>query len=384
MSTSTEPWPLTDEQRAIVELCREFAANEIRPRGREVDERDIESPLDIFRAAAKVGITDFMLPEEYGGGGFTDVVTQCLVQEQMCWGDPGIGNFVCSNGFFADPLLALGTDEQKAEWLRPLAGPNPLYTALATTEPEAGSDAASIATTAVRVEGGYAISGQKVWISNAGLADQYVVFAKTDPTRGSSGVTAFLLRKGAEGMRFGEPMRKMGQRAIVCREIFFDEVFVPESDRLGDEGQGFRGLMRTFGISRIVLAAAATGAARAAYEYALKYARERKQFGKPIIEHQAVAFRLADMATRIESAWLLTLHAARRMDAGADATKLAAMAKLQASETAMAVTWGAVQTLGGWGYSREFPVEQWMRDAKLEEIEEGTSDIMRLIISRRL
>ncbi|MFI6541632.1 acyl-CoA dehydrogenase family protein [Streptomyces prunicolor] len=384
MSTSTEPWPLTDEQRAIVGLCREFAANEIRPRGREVDERDIESPLDIFRAAAKVGITDFMLPEEYGGGGFTDVVTQCLVQEQMCWGDPGIGNFVCSNGFFADPLLALGTEEQKAEWLRPLAGPNPLYTALATTEPEAGSDAASIATTAVRVEGGYAISGQKVWISNAGLADQYVVFAKTDPTRGSSGVTAFLLRKGVEGMRFGEPMRKMGQRAIVCREIFFDEVFVPESDRLGDEGQGFRGLMRTFDISRIVLAAAATGAARAAYEYALNYARERKQFGKPIIEHQAVAFRLADMATRIESAWLLTLHAARRMDAGADATKLAAMAKLQASETAMAVTWGAVQTLGGWGYSREFPVEQWMRDAKLEEIEEGTSDIMQLIISRRL
>jgi acyl-CoA dehydrogenase len=384
VSTSTEPWPLTDEQRAIVELCREFAANEIRPRGREVDERDIESPLDIFRAAAKVGITDFMLPEEYGGGGFTDVVTQCLVQEQMCWGDPGIGNFVCSNGFFADPLLALGTEEQKAEWLRPLAGPNPLYTALATTEPESGSDAASIATTAVRVESGYAISGQKVWISNAGLAHQYVVFAKTDPTRGSSGVTAFLLRKGAEGMTLGEPMRKMGQRAIVCREIYFDEVFVPESDRLGDEGQGFRGLMRTFDISRIVLAAAATGAARAAYEYALAYAHERKQFGKPIIEHQAVAFRLADMATRIESARLLTLHAARRMDAGADATKLAAMAKLQASETAMAVTWGAVQTLGGWGYSREFPVEQWMRDAKLEEIEEGTSDIMRLIISRRL
>ncbi|MCX4409739.1 acyl-CoA dehydrogenase family protein [Streptomyces sp. NBC_01764] len=381
---STEPWPLTDEQRAIVALCREFATNEIRPRGREVDERDVESPLDIFRAAAKVGITDFMLPEEYGGGGFTDVVTQCLVQEQMCWGDPGIGNFVCSNGFFADPLLELGTERQKSEWLRPLAGPNPLYTALATTEPGAGSDAASIVTTAVRVDGGYLISGQKAWISNAGLADQYVVFAKTDPARGSSGVTAFLLRKGAAGMTFGEPMRKMGQRAIVCREVFFDEVFVPESDRLGDEGHGFRGLMRTFDISRIVLAAAASGVARAAYEYALQYARERNQFGKPIIEHQAVAFRLADMATRIESAWLLTLHAARRMDAGADATKLAAMAKLQASETAMAVTWGAVQTLGGWGYSREFPVEQWMRDAKLEEIEEGTSDIMRLIISRRL
>ncbi|MFJ6728717.1 acyl-CoA dehydrogenase family protein [Streptomyces sp. NPDC091281] len=384
MSTSTEPWPLTDEQHSIVELCREFATNEIRPRGREVDERDVESPLDIFQAAAKVGITDFMLPEEYGGGGFTDVFTQCLVQEQMCWGDPAIGNFVCSNGFFADPLLELGTDRQKEEWLRPLAGPKPLYTALATTEPGAGSDAASIVTTATRVDGGYSLNGQKAWISNAGLADQYVVFAKTDSTARSSGVTAFLLRKGVEGLTFGAPMRKMGQRAIVCREIFLDEVFVPESDRLGDEGQGFRGLMKTFDVSRIVLAAAATGSARAAYEYALQYARERNQFGKPIIEHQAVAFRLADMATRIESAWLLTLHAARQRDAGADVAKLAAMAKLQASETAMAVTWGAVQTLGGWGYSREYPVEQWMRDAKLEEIEEGTSDIMRLIISRRL
>lgn len=384
MPQAAEPWPLTDEQRDIVELCRQFAVNEIRPRGREVDERDVESPLDIFRSAAKVGITDFMLPEELGGGGFTDVVTQCLVQEQLCWGDPGIGNFLCSNGFFADPVLELGTAEQKEEWLRPLTGPEPLYTALATTEPGSGSDAASITTTARRVEGGYEITGQKAWISNAGLADQYVVFAKTDPAQRSSGVTAFLLRKGTEGMTFGEPMKKMGQRAIVCREIFFDHVFVPEAHRLGDEGRGFHGLMKTFDISRIVLAAAATGAARAAYEYARDYARERTQFGKPIIEHQAVAFRLADMATRIESAWLLTLNAARRIDAGEPATKNAAMAKLQASETAMFCTWAAVQTLGGWGYSREFPVEQWMRDAKLEELEEGTSDIMRLVISRQL
>jgi acyl-CoA dehydrogenase len=185
-------------------------------------------------------------------------------------------------------------------------------------------------------------------------------------------------------MTFGEPMKKMGQRAIVCREIFLDNVFVPDEDRLGDEGQGFYGLMETFDISRIVLAAAATGAARAAYEYALDYARSRSQFGKPIIEHQAVAFRLADMATRIQSSWLLTLHAARQFDAGHPVNGLAAMAKLQASETAMFTTWAAVQTLGGWGYSREYPVEQWMRDVKLEEIEEGTSDIMRLVISRNL
>jgi acyl-CoA dehydrogenase len=381
---TVEPWPLTDEQRAILELCKQFAADQIRPRGREFDEADTESPLDVFRAAAKVGITDFMLPEEYGGGGLGDVFTQCLVQEQLCWGDPGIGNFVCSNGFFSDPLLALGTEEQKEKWLRPLAGPDPLYTALATTEPGSGSDAASIVTTAKRVDGGYEISGQKAWISNAGLADQYVVFAKTDPSKRSAGVSAFLMTKDTPGMSFGQPMKKMGQRAIVCREIFFDKAFVPQENRLGEEGQGFYGLMGTFDISRIVLASAACGSARAAYEFALDYARERTQFGKPIIEHQAVAFRLADMATRIRSAWLMTLHAARVIDSGADANGIAAMAKLQASETAMFVTHAAVQTLGGWGYSREYPVEQWMRDVKLEEIEEGTSDIMRLVISRNL
>lgn len=383
-SKTTEYWPLTDEQRDIIDMTREFAATKIRPRGREVDEADIESPVDIFRDAAEVGITDFMIPEEFGGGGFTDVFTQCLVQEQLCWGDPGIGNFVCSNGFFADPILAMGTPEQKEKWLRPLTGATPRFTALATTEPGSGSDSASIVTRATKVDGGYLIKGQKAWISNAGLADQYVVFAKTDPAERSKGVSAFLLEKGAEGMTFGAPMRKMGQRAIVCREVFFDDVFVPEGDRLGDEGRGFIGLMETFDISRVVLAAAATGAARAAYEFALDYARTRTQFGKPIIEHQAVAFRLADMATRIESSWLMTLHAARQLDAGENVNGLAAMAKLQASETAMFVTWAAVQTLGGWGYSREYPVEQWMRDVKLEEIEEGTSDIMRLVISRNL
>jgi alkylation response protein AidB-like acyl-CoA dehydrogenase len=377
-------WPLTDEQRQIMALCRDFAAKEIRPRGREVDEADIVTPVDIFAKAAEVGITDFMIPEEYGGGGFTDVFTQCLVQEELCWGDPGIGNLVCSNGFFSDPIMVLGTEEQKKRWLTPLTGPKAVMTSLATTEPESGSDAASIVTTATRCEGGYRISGQKAWISNAGSADFYAVFAKTDATKRSGGVSAFLLQKGAEGMTFGAPMKKMGQRAIVCREIFFDEVFVPEEDLLGEEGQGFYGLMGTFDISRVVLGAAAVGAARAAYEYALEYAKTRMQFGVPIIDHQAVAFRLAEMATRIESARLLVLHAARIIDSGAPARGIAAMAKLTASETAMFVTHGAVQTLGGWGYSREYPVEQWMRDAKLEEIEEGTSDIMKLVISRNL
>ncbi|WGW11518.1 acyl-CoA dehydrogenase family protein [Saxibacter everestensis] len=384
ITTAAHSQALTSEQEQIVALCRDFATREIRPRGREVDENDVVCPVDIFQKASEVGITDFMIPEEFGGGGMTDVVTQCLVQEELCWGDPGIGNLVCSNGFFADPIMVLGNDEQKRRWLTPLTGPGAPLTALATTEPGAGSDAASIVTTARKVDGGYEISGQKTWIGNAGLAEFYVVFAKTDRSKRSGGVSAFLIGKDAPGMTFGEPMKKMGQRAIVNREIYFDKVFVPESDRLGTEGQGFYGLMGTFDISRVVLGAAAVGAARAAYEYALDYAKVREQFGVPIIEHQAVAFRLAEMATRIESARLLVFHAARAIDAGEDARKLAAMAKLTASETAMFVTHAAVQTLGGWGYSREYPVEKWMRDAKLEEIEEGTSDIMKLIISRNL
>ncbi|MCP9211944.1 acyl-CoA dehydrogenase family protein [Streptomyces sp. NEAU-Y11] len=384
MNAVTEPWPLTEEQRAIIDLCRDFARNEIRPRAREVDEADVVTPVDIWQKAAQVGITDFMLPTDIGGGGFTDVFTQCLVQEELCFGDPGIGNLVCSNGFFADPVLELGTEEQQKKWLGPLTGPEAPMTALATTEPGSGSDAASIRTTARRTGTGYVLNGQKAWISNAGTARFFVVFAKTDPTQRSKGVSAFLLDADTPGLTVGEPMRKMGQRAIVCREVFFSDVEVPEENRLGDEGQGFRGLMRTFDISRIVLGAAAVGAARAAYEYARDYARTRVQFDKPIIEHQAVAFRLADMAARIEASRLLVLSAARAVDAGAPVTGAAAIAKLTASETSMFCTWGAVQTLGGWGYSREYPVEQWMRDAKLEEIEEGTSDIMRLVISRNL
>ncbi|MCF2587683.1 acyl-CoA dehydrogenase family protein [Brevibacterium sp. UCMA 11752] len=386
---SYTPWPLSDEQNDIIELCATFAKDKIRPAGPGVDEADTESPVELFREAARVGITDFMIPEQYGGGGFTDVFTQCLVQEQLCFGDPGIGNLLCSNGFFADPILALGTEEQKETWLRPLTGPDPVFTALATTEPGSGSDSASITTRAEAVDGGYLLNGQKVWISNAGLAEGYVVFAKTDPAQRSRGVTAFLLPRETEGMEFGAPMKKMGQRAIVCREIFFSDAFVPTHNRLGEEGQGFYGLMRTFDISRVVLGAAALGTARAAYEYARDYARERTQFGKTIIEHQSVAFRLADMSARIDAAWLQVLNAARMIDAGdgverEKVTAAAAMAKLGASETAMFCTWAGVQTLGGWGYSREHPVEQWMRDAKLEEIEEGTSDIMRLLISRNL
>jgi len=380
----TELVELTDAQRDLLDLCRSFGEREIRPVARAVDEADVVTPWELWRKAAEAGITDFMLPEQYGGGGCTDVFTQCLVQEELGVADAAIGNLLTSNGFFADPLLELGTPEQCERWLRPLTGPNPPMTALAVTEPGVGSDAAAITTRAERVAGGYRLTGQKAWISNGGVAEYYVIFATVDPALRSRGVTAFLVGRPNPGLTFGQPMRKMGQRAIINTEIFLDDAVVPESDRLGAEGRGFHGLMRTFDISRTVLAASATGLARACLELATGYARERVQFGKPIIEHQAVAFRLADMATKIEASRLLTWRAAKRLDAGLPCATESAMAKLTASETAMYCSWAAVQTLGGWGYSREYPVEKWMRDAKLEEIEEGTSDIQRLVISRGL
>jgi acyl-CoA dehydrogenase len=375
---------LTDEQREIQRVCRDFAAREIRPISLEVDEADTELPREIWAKAARLGLTSFMLPEAYGGAGMTDCVTGCLVQEELSHGCSGIGNLITSGGFFAEPVLALGSEEQKERWLSPLAGADPPFTALAITEPQSGSDAASIRTRARRVDGGYVLSGQKAWISNGGVSRFYVVFATVQPGSGHRGITAFVVEEGDAGLRCGPALRKMGQRAIPNCELFLDDVFVSDDRRLGAEGTGFTGLMHTFDRSRVTLAASATGLARAALEYATAYAKEREQFGKPIGHHQAVAFRLADMALRVDASRLLTWRAAQMVDRGERATTEAAMAKLHASETAMWCTWAAVQTLGGWGYSREYPVEKWMRDAKLEEIEEGTSDIQRLVISRGL
>jgi acyl-CoA dehydrogenase len=378
------PFEITPEQEEIRRVCRDFAANEIRPISLAVDEADTEVPWQVWHRAAEIGLTSFMLPEPLGGGGMSDCLTACLVQEELSHGCAGIGNLITSNGFFAEPVLALGTEDQQRRWLEPLTGERPPLTALASTEPDAGSDVASIRTTARRTDDGYVLSGQKSWISNGGVADYCVVFATVAPGSGHRGVTAFVLNRGDEGFTWGPPMRKMGQRAIVNTELFLDDVRVPGDRRLGEEGEGFRGLMRTFDRSRVTLGASATGLARAALEYATAYACEREQFGKPIGKHQAVSFRLADMALRVDASRLLVWRAARLLDAGERATAEAAMAKLHASETAMWCTWAAVQTLGGWGYSREHPVEKWMRDAKLEEIEEGTSDIQRLVIAREL
>ena len=282
-------------------------------------------------------------------------------------------------------MLALGTEEQKERWLRPLAGERPPMTALATTEPDFGSDAAGMRTAAKRVDGGYVLNGQKAWISNGGIAQFYVVFATVAPGTGHRGVTAFLLERDDAGLSFGAPMRKMGQRAIVNTELFLQDCFVADDRRLGEEGAGFRGLMDDVRpLARDARRARPPASPAPRSSTRPRTRKERDQFGRPIVEHQAVAFRLADMALRVDASRLLAWRAARMLDRGERATTEAAMAKLHASETAMACTWGAVQTLGGWGYSREYPVEKWMRDAKLEEIEEGTSDIQRLVISRGL
>jgi acyl-CoA dehydrogenase len=375
---------LTDEQREFVALARDFAAREIRPRARAVDEADTESPLDLWDEAARVGLSSYMLPAEHGGGGVTDLVTQCLVQQELCYGDIGIGNFLTSSAFFAEPVLALGSEEQKKRWITPLTGARPPVTAVAVTEPGVGSDAASLQTSAVRDGDSYVLNGQKTWISNAPYAESVIVFATVDPALRSRGVTAFVVDRSMPGVTVGRPMRKLGQRGIVNAEVFLSDVRVPVENRLGEEGAGFYGLMRTFDASRILIGAGATGLSRAALDATVTYAQERTQFGKPIIEHQAVAFRLADMAARTDVSHLVTLRAARLFDAGIACGAESAIAKLTASENTTWVTNAALQTHGGWGYSREYLPEKWLRDAKLEELEEGTSDIQRLIISRSL
>jgi acyl-CoA dehydrogenase len=375
---------LTEEQREFIALARDFAAREIRPRARAVDEADTESPLDLWEKAARVGLSAYMLPAEYGGGGVTDLVTQCLVQEELCYGDIGIGNFLTSSAFFAEPVLALGSEEQKKRWITPLTGPRPPLTAVAVTEPGVGSDAASLQTSAVRDGDHYVLNGQKTWISNAPYAETFIIFATVDPALRSRGVTAFVVDRSMPGVTVGQPMRKMGQRGIVNAEVFLVDVRVPVENRLGEEGTGFYGLMRTFDGSRILIGAGATGLSRAALDATVAYARERTQFGRPIIEHQAVAFRLADMAARTDVSHLVTLRAARLFDAGIPCAAESAIAKVTASENTTWVADAALQTHGGWGYSREYLPEKWLRDAKLEELEEGTSDIQRLIISRSL
>ena len=376
---------LTDEQREIQALAREFAQTEIRPIAADVDERDTYTPLDVVYKAAEVGLTSFMLPEEVGGGGIADVLTGCIVQEELNWGCAGIGNLITSGAFFARPVLEVGTPEQQERWLAPLCGPQPPLTSLASTEPGVGSDSAAMTTTARRTDaGGYVLNGQKTWISNGGVASTTSSSRPSRPAPGRRASPPSCSRRAIPDSRAASRCARWASGRSSTPSSSCRTARSPRTAGWAKRARASTASCTPSTSRASIWRPAPSGIARAAYEYSVEYARTREAFGKPIGQHQAVGFRLADMATRIDAARLLTHRAARSMDAGRHVPGEAAMAKLFASETASWVTWAAIQTLGGWGYSREYPVEKWARDARLEEIEEGTSDIQRLIISRGL
>jgi acyl-CoA dehydrogenase len=372
-----------DVEQALVSLAHDFAEKELRPAGPAFDESE-EFPWELYRRGNELGFGSYDLPEELGGGGVDSLLTGCLIAEELAWGDSPIANCITGNAFFAGPIVAMGTEEQKDRWVRPLCGPDPPVCGLAITEPQAGSDAAAIAAHARRVEGGYVLNGQKTWISGAPVATTYLVYATTAPGTRAKGITSFVVQRGDDGFVVGRKLPKMGSRCYPTGELFFQDCFVADDRRIGGEGQGFSGVMRWFERSRVLLAGNSIGIGRAALEHGIGYAKEREAFGKRIHEFQAVSFRLVDAKMRLDQARLLTHHAARLADEARPFGVEASMAKCAASEAAFFATWAAVQTLGGYGYSREYPVEKWMRDAKLEEIYEGTNDIQRLIVARSL
>ncbi len=374
---------LTDEQKALRRLAHEFADKEIRPRAAEYDQRSTH-PADVIAKAHEVGLMNLHIPTEYGGPGL-GALEGCLVDEELCWGCSGIGTAIMANGLGAGPLLAAGSDEQKRRWLRPLLE-EPLLCSFCLTEPNAGSDVSAIETTAVRRGSEYVINGSKMFITNAGHAAWLTVFASTDRSRGHRGLSAFIVPTDAEGVVVERHLDKMGQRATDTSAVAFQDVRVPAENRIGEEGQGFKIAMMTLDWTRPATAAAAVGVARAAFEYSCEYAKTRVQFGQPIGMHQGVNFLIADMATKIEAARLLCWQAAWMLDQGYGrrATLYSSMAKRLAADTAMEVTTDAVQIFGGYGYMKEYPVEKLMRDAKLYQIYEGTSQIQRLVIAREI
>jgi acyl-CoA dehydrogenase len=374
---------LNDEQRALRELAREFALNEIRPKAAEYDEHSTH-PADIIAKAHEVGLMNPHLPEDLGGLGLPGF-DGMLIGEELAWGCSGVAVSIVANTLGAAPVLIAGTDEQKRQWLAPLLE-EPLLCAFGLTEPDAGSDVARIKTTADRRGDEYVLNGSKMFITNAGHAAWTIVFAKTDKSSGHKGLSAFIVPMDAPGVTIEKHLDKMGQRATDTSAFAMNDVAIPAANRLGDEGDGFRIAMRTLDFTRPGTAAGAVGVAQAAYEYSKEYAVERVTFDVPIAMHQGVNFLIADMATEIEAARLLTWQAAWMLDNGYGrrATLYSSMAKRFAADTAMKATTDAVQIFGGYGYIKEYPVEKLMRDAKLFQIYEGTSQIQRLVIAKEL
>jgi acyl-CoA dehydrogenase len=372
---------LTEEQKALRELAHEFAEKEIRSKAAEYDEHQTH-PADVIAKAHEVGLMNPHIPEELGGAGLGGLES-VLIGEELCWGCSGIATSIVANILGSLPVLLAGTDEQRREWLSPLLE-EPILCSFALTEPGAGSDVSAIRTTAVRHGSDYVLNGSKMFITNAGHAAWTTVFASTDKGEGHRGLSAFVVPMDAEGVTIEKHLDKMGQRATDTSAIALQDVRVPAANRLGEEGEGFKIAMKTLDHTRPGTAAGAVGVARAAFEHAVEYSRERTQFGQPIATNQGVNFLIADMAAEIEAARLLCWQAAWLLDQGERATLQSSYAKRFAADTAMKVTTDAVQIFGGYGYIKEFPVEKLMRDAKLFQIYEGTSQIQRLVIAKEI
>jgi alkylation response protein AidB-like acyl-CoA dehydrogenase len=368
---------LTDEQRELQRLAHDFAERELRPIAAEWDEREAYPP-DLLAKAARVGLTSYAIPAQYGGGG-ADAVTSSLIAEELSWGCAGLASTIQATMFPVRPLLRFGSDAQRQRYLPLLAREDGTLAAIAFTEAHAGSDLAAIRSEARREGDGYALSGEKVYVTNGGIAELTVVFAKLD-----GDITAFLVERDDPGVSAGREERKVGLRASHTGSLVLDAARIPADRLIGEEGQGFEIAVDFFQASRPQVAAGAVGLARAAFEHATDYAREREAFGRPILGRQGVGFKLADMAIQIEAARLLVWRACAALDAGEDAGLLGSYAKAFAADIAMSVTTDAVQVLGGAGIMRDHPVEKWMRDAKVFQIVEGTSEIQRQIVTRYL
>ena len=385
---ATLPGPsltLTPEHEMIRQTARDFAEREIVPVAPHFDETG-EFPLETIRKMGSLGLMGIEVPEAYGGAGL-DTLSYVLALEEISRGDAAHGTVMSvNNSLFCHGLLRFGTEEQKQRFVRPVASGEAIG-AYSLTEPMSGSDAGTMRSRAVRADGGYRLTGRKSWVTSAPVARFILVFTMTDPAKQHRGITAFVVETSQPGFTLGKPEPKLGIRASATSEIVFDDCFIPEDQRLGAEGEGFKIAMTVLDAGRIGIAAQALGIAGAAYEASLAYAREREAFGEKIGQFQGISFKLADMKTRIEASRLLIYQAAlakeRAKSTGERYTLEASMAKLFASETAMFCAHAAVQIHGGVGYSKEYPVERYFRDAKITEIYEGTSEIQRMVISRQ-
>ena len=372
---------LSSEQQEIKGRAAEFADREVALHAADLDREDRVS-FETLEKLADAGFMGLCVPEAYGGAGM-DFLSYCLLIEEISRADAGVGvTLAVHTSAGTLPIVMFGTEEQRARWVPPLAR-GEIIGCFALTEPETGSDASAIRTRAERVEGGYSISGHKQWVTNGRVAGTMILFARAEGGA-RDGVTAFVVSVDAEGICFGKHAQKMGVISATTDDVHFDNVFVPEEDRLGEEGRGLRVALGTLDTGRIGIAAQAVGIAEAAFRYATQYAAGRTTFGKPIAEHQAIAFKLADMQTRIRAARLLIYEAAWMKDQGMPHGEAGARAKLYASQVANEVAYEAVQVLGGRGYMKDHPVERYYRDARVTEIYEGTSEIQRLVISRAI